>query len=101
MEKLFEIQDQYTDTLTFIKNMVTMCYFSRVDYPEELLMEEANTARENYMAQNILNYKKEYKRILVVTGGFHTTALMELIKSQQIQERKPVFQYFPCKYPCN
>ncbi|MDR2231784.1 MAG: DUF5682 family protein [Tannerella sp.] len=83
-EKLFEIPTIDVDTETFVKNMFTLCYYSRIDYPEELLIEEQNPAREVFMAAKIMQYQSKHKRILIVTGGFHTAALMELIKGKKI-----------------
>jgi pheromone shutdown protein TraB len=57
--------------------MTTLCYYSRIDYPEELLIEEQNPQREMFMAEQIMSRCKTYKRILAVTGGYHTSALME------------------------
>ena len=89
-EKLFEIPALETSTETFIKNMATLCIFSRMDYPEQLLIEEQNPPRENFMAENIMKYQKKYNRILVVTGGFHTARLMELVKTGKVKKQKPV-----------
>jgi len=89
-EKLFELPAAGIDTLAFIKNMITLCYYSRVDYPKELLVEEQNPVRESFMAERIIFHRKKYKRILAVTGGFHTAALMELIKTEKIETVKPV-----------
>ena len=89
-EKLFEIPAVATDTEIFIKNMLTLCYYSRVDYPAELLVEEQNPARESFMAGRIISHRQKYKRILAVTGGFHTAALMALIKEKKIESVKPV-----------
>ena len=91
-EKLFEIpaMETDTDTETFIKNMATLCCFSRADYPEQLLIEEQNPPREDFMAENIMKYQKKYNRILVVTGGFHTARLIELVKTGEIKKQKPM-----------
>jgi hypothetical protein len=89
-EKLFEITAADITTETFIKNMTTLCYYSRVDYPAELLAEEQNPPREAFMAEKIINHQKQYKRILAVTGGFHTAALMELVEKKEIEKIKPV-----------
>ena len=89
-EKLFELPAAQTDTEAFIKNMTTLCWFSREDYPTKLLEEEQNPAREAFMAENILKHQKKYQRILVVTGGFHTARLMELVKTGEFEKQKPV-----------
>ena len=92
-EKLFEIPAADIDAEMFIKNMVTLCYFSRVDYPKELLIKEQNPPREAFMAEMITSYMKKYKRILAVTGGFHTAELMRLVspaEENKIEKIKPV-----------
>jgi len=89
-EKLFEIEAEYIDTETFVKNMTTLCYFSRTDYPSELLEEECNGIREQFMAEKIIEYKKKFSRILVVTGGFHTAGLMELLAEGNIDRQKEI-----------
>ncbi|MCL1993736.1 MAG: DUF5682 family protein [Spirochaetes bacterium] len=92
-EKLFEISAASINTQTFIKNMTSLCYFSRIDYPQELLVEEQNPPREAFMAQMIIEHSKQYKRILAVTGGFHTAALMQLVDpayEKAIEKVKPV-----------
>ncbi|WP_315674057.1 DUF5682 family protein [Clostridium sp. 19966] len=82
-EKLFEIDGINISTEKFIENMIVSCFLSRVGYDEQLLLEEGCIARETYMAMNIRKAMKEYKRILVVTGGFHSAALMGLIKEEK------------------
>jgi len=89
-EKLFEMPALDLSTEDFIKNMLTFCYYSRVDYPEELELEEQNRIREMYMAENILEYQKKYSRILAITGGFHTAALMALVEGGKPDKVKPL-----------
>jgi len=89
-EKLFEMPALSLSTEQFIKNLLTFCYYSRVGYPAELQREEQNIIREHYMAENILKHQKKYTRILAITGGFHTAALMELTTTAKIQKIKPL-----------
>ncbi|MDR2862155.1 MAG: DUF5682 family protein, partial [Syntrophobacterales bacterium] len=89
-EKLFEIPAADTDTETFIKNMTTLCYFSRVDYPATLLVEEQHPSREAFMAGKILSCREKYSRVLTVTGGFHTAELMRLIENKKFEKIEPV-----------
>jgi hypothetical protein len=89
-EKLFELPAPKLSAEEFIMNLTSMCYYSRVDYPEELLKQEHNQIRESFMAENIIKHSQKYKRILVVTGGFHTWGLMELVKSGNPQKIKPI-----------
>ena len=79
-EKLFEIGGLSMDTAAFIRSMLALCHFSRVDYPPELLEEEGCLAREAHMAAEIAAAKADYPRVLVVTGGFHTAALAALLE---------------------
>jgi len=81
-EKLFEMPALALSTQQFVQNLLAFCYFSRVNYPRQLEVEEQNIIREVYMAQNIRQHQKKYSRILAVTGGFHTAALMQLINTQ-------------------
>ncbi|MCL2360477.1 MAG: DUF5682 family protein [Defluviitaleaceae bacterium] len=89
-EKLFEMPALDLSTEEFIKNLLVFCYYSRVDYPEELELEEQNKIREMYMAENILKHMKKHPRILVITGGFHTAALMALVEEGKPDKIKPL-----------
>ncbi|MBV7273897.1 hypothetical protein JMF89_06920 [Clostridiaceae bacterium UIB06] len=77
-EMLFEIDGIKIETGTFIKNMIAFCYLSRSFESEDSLKEDGCIAREVYMASKIKEMSTEYKKILVVTGGFHTSGLIEL-----------------------
>lgn len=76
-EKYFEIQGLYETTEEFVKHMLTYCYLSRVHTPKEEMEKDGCLLRENYMKSRILEASKKYKKILVVTGGFHTFGLVE------------------------
>lgn len=79
-EKIFEINGIALTKEMFVKNMLAMCWFSRVDYPPGLMEQEGCTRREEFMASRITKAKEAYKRILVITGGFHTLVIMELLE---------------------
>lgn len=76
-EKLFEIDGLAISTEKFIKNMIVSCYLSRTDYTAEMLSEEGCTARESFMSMKIRAAVKAHKKVLVVSGGFHTSALID------------------------
>ncbi len=76
-EKYFEQKGLFSDTQDFVKNMLLYCVLSRMNSDERRLQEEGCLAREAYMRRNIEEAKKNYSRILVVTGGFHTYGLLE------------------------
>jgi hypothetical protein len=82
-EKLFEIDGLKLTTEKFIKNMITSCYLSRVGYNEDMLREDGCIAREIFMVSKIRKSLQNYNRILVVSGGFHTSALIDLIQCRE------------------
>ena len=77
-EKLFELDGLHVGTETFVKNMLAFCYLTRVDCTDEMLAEDGCTAREQFMAVEIQRARTQYSKVLVVSGGFHTSGLMEL-----------------------
>ena len=79
-EKYFEIQGLFMDTDAFIRQMLFYCALSRSHTPEEELLEDGCILRERRMAMRISEAAGEYRRILVVTGGFHTSGLLSLLK---------------------
>ena len=75
-EKIFEIEGLTKLSSTFVQEVFTYCTLSRLCYTDEQLQEEGNLAREAFMRKCIARAKESYKRILVVTGGFHTYGLV-------------------------
>lgn len=82
-EKYFEIQGLTEATADFVRQMLTYCMLSRKNTPEEELEEDGTILRERYMAKQIAEASKTYKKILVVTGGFHSYGLWELLSKEQ------------------
>ena len=82
-EKYFEIQGLFQDTDLFVRQMLTYCGLSRFHTPDEELEAEGCILRERYMAEQIARASKDYKKILVVTGGFHTYGLGRLLKKEE------------------
>ncbi|MDS0527660.1 DUF5682 family protein [Clostridium sp. SHJSY1] len=76
-EKLFEIDGLKISTEKFIENMIFSCYLSRVGYSEEMLKEDGCFARETFMSMKIREAVKKYNKVLVVSGGFHTSTLID------------------------
>ena len=77
-EKLFELGGLKMDTAKFVQSVLALCHYSRVEQPEKMLEEDGCTEREGFMAREIQAAQAEFGRVLVITGGFHTTALAEL-----------------------
>ena len=78
-EKYFEIDGLSLDTGKFIHRMYTYCTLAREHTPREEMEEDGCLLRERYMAEQIAEASREFERILVVTGGFHTKGLEELL----------------------
>ncbi|EKQ56091.1 MULTISPECIES: DUF5682 family protein [unclassified Clostridium] len=76
-EKLFEIDGLRISTEKFIENMIFSCYLSRAGYNEEMLKEDGCLSREIFMSMKIREAAKKYNKVLVVSGGFHTSALID------------------------
>lgn len=75
-EKVFEIGGITKTPMAFAQEVFTYCTLSRLCYNNEQLQEEGHLAREAFMRQCIAQAKVRYKRVLVVTGGFHTYGLV-------------------------
>ena len=79
-EKYFEIGGLYESTADFVRQMFTYCYLSRLHTSAQELEADGCLYRERFMAERIAEASEKYRRILVVTGGFHTFGLTELLK---------------------
>ncbi|WP_238899052.1 DUF5682 family protein [Clostridium sp. YIM B02500] len=82
-EKLFEIDGLKISTEKFIENMIFSCYLSRESYNEEMLKEDGCLSREKFMSMKIREAIKKYNKVLVVSGGFHTSALIDGLESNE------------------
>ncbi|MBX7219029.1 MAG: hypothetical protein K1Y36_03715 [Blastocatellia bacterium] len=80
-DHLFEANFLKLDSLTFMQQVAAYCLMSRLDATAEALEADGTNAREWAMAAAIREERANRKGlILVVTGGFHTVALPELVK---------------------
>jgi hypothetical protein len=83
-DHLFEVNVQSRTTESFMREVATYCFFARRDASQEALRAEATTARENAMAAAIveeLSARTGEQTILVVTGGFHSVVLPQLVEN--------------------
>lgn len=84
-DHLFEAGADSLDTEAFINRVATYCAMARFDYTTERLQRDGTPAREACMAALIRDEmacnEKEGRAgpVLVVTGGFHTVALPDLV----------------------
>lgn len=102
-EKYFELNGLKEESERWFSNLLIYCQLARENTPKEALKEEGCLAREVYMASSILKWIKKQKkqkkqekqtktekngkeemlyRVLVITGGFHTPALRELLTEE-------------------
>lgn len=82
-EKFFEIDALFMSTEDFVARMMSYCYLTRQNTPNEIMENDGCLVRERFMASNIIEASKKYKRILVVTGGFHSYGLYSLISENK------------------
>jgi hypothetical protein len=76
-EKVFEIGGLAATTDAFVRDVFTYCTLSRMCYSDKRLRASGDLAREARMREHIAQDAAQYKRVLVVTGGFHTYGLIE------------------------
>ena len=72
----------------FVYQMNAYCSAARGSTSFEEMLADGTIARENYMASKICEAMKTNRRVLVVTGGFHSPGLYELITSGAIRPPK-------------
>ncbi len=88
-DHLFELQAiaQLQNPHHFFDDVFAWCAMARLDYEQDVLLQEASLHREDQMWQCIENIRQLEHRILVVTGGFHTLALIENLVQPQSAQR--------------
>lgn len=59
--------------------MYTYCIITRNDESKESLTADGTLARENHMALHISKALRENKKVLAVTGGFHSLGIYRLL----------------------
>ena len=82
-DHLFEASFQSRSTESFMREVAGYCFFARRDTNAELLEADATVARERSMAVAIaeeLRTNETSRPVLVVTGGFHSVALPQLVR---------------------
>lgn len=87
-EKFFEIDGLTQGTSDFVKNVMYYCVLSRLTTSAHELTEDGCLVREAYMCENIEKAREKYKKILVVTGGFHTYGLIQLQEKSKKEKVK-------------
>lgn len=85
-DHLFELQtpDQLKQPTQFFDDVFAWCALARLDYEQDVLYRDGSLHREYCMYQHIAKLRGAKNKILVVTGGFHTLALIEQLSSKQV-----------------
>lgn len=77
-EHLFELRD--ADWRSYFTEVFAWCALSRLDYDRAMLDADGSHAREGVMAAILARHRQvERGPLVVVTGGFHTIALLEAL----------------------
>ncbi|TCM61805.1 hypothetical protein EC844_12723 [Acinetobacter calcoaceticus] len=91
-DHLFELQTpvQLQQPEQFFDDVFSWCALARLDYEPEVLLQDASLHREDQMWQQIHACLAPEHKVLVVTGGFHTLALIELLARPKQAKRYEV-----------
>ncbi len=86
-DHLFELRptEHLQQPEQFFNDVFTWCALARLDYEEDVLHREASLHREYCMLQKIQALQQPEHRIVVVTGGFHTLALIEQLAAADVK----------------
>lgn len=94
-DHLFETQWDSPDTDAFIDQVAAYCAMARLSYRPEELEADGTNAREACMAAGVieelkrLDGAKKKGPVLVVTGGFHSVALPDLVAVGSLRPKPP------------
>ena len=79
----------------FFHEVLMWCAMSRLDYEASVLEADASLIREQCMLQHILQcYEKRQGAICIITGGFHTLALIETLAEQLLSHNAKKLKAF-------
>lgn len=119
-EKYFELNGMDEDCDTWFSNLLTYCRLARENTPQEEMQEDGCIAREAHMAARIVQWAEKQSsekladkntenpkldegkiivKILVITGGFHTPALLERLSEKNWEETKAAAKKLSAEKP--
>ena len=87
-EKYFEIEGLSLSPEEFLRQMHTYCCLTRENSDPAESEHDGTVIRERFMAARIIEEMKTNKRVLAVTGGFHSSGLLKLIRSGNVKSPK-------------
>jgi hypothetical protein len=84
-DHLFEVSCTSLDTETFTRRVAAYCLLARASQDAQVLRVDGTIARERAMARAILDERAAQPEgaIVVVTGGFHTAALPDMVHGHE------------------
>ena len=85
-DHLFEVRGaaRLADWRALFGDVFAYCAMARLDYEPAVLEAEGSLPRERHMAAHIAHWRAKVDGpVVVVTGGFHTSALIELLTKDQ------------------
>lgn len=92
-DHLFELRPaaELRDWRTLFADVFCYCAMARNDYEAAVLEAEGSLPRERHMAAHIRNWRTRVAGpIVVVTGGFHTIALQQMLEDEPAAPATPV-----------
>lgn len=99
-EKMFEMRGLGITTKEFIVDMLMYCHICRETNLED--NDDISILREKHMALKVYEYSKKYKRVLVVTGGYHTRSIYNLytrfIENEEVYKHKKLKEDYSSAY---
>ncbi len=87
-EKHFEIGGLYLSPEKFVRQLHIYCIINRAETSKEEMQTDGTLARETHMAKRVAEAMEKYNKVLVVTGGFHSMGIYELLESGKIKSPK-------------
>nr|WP_086938687.1 DUF5682 family protein [Thaumasiovibrio occultus] len=85
---LFE-QTSFESPKAFFRQLYLFCAASRACYTQSALEQKGDIQREAQMSRWIRRLRQRYRKLAVLTGGFHTPALTQW---RQVDETPPIEQ---------
>ena len=92
-EKFFEIDALHISTEEYVRRLYTYCYIIRKNTPVDEMLSDGCLVRESFMAENVRKAAVEKNKVLVVTGGFHSYGLYQLIEGRIRPQKYKVHKF--------
>ena len=99
-EKYFESAGLELTDQAFVELMHTYCLLARQHTPLVELQEDGCLAREAHMAQRIREASAQYRKVLVVAGGFHIWGLLhpQVVENSKVKIPTEAQSVYPMRY---